>query len=103
MGSQPWIVHLGPVCMSYLCVTIHSRFPRSVHNTRIERMWYDVTRSYGQKWKNFFADLETNCGLTPNIPAHIWLLHHLFLDAINQDAAEWVQMWNNHVIQIKGM
>lgn len=99
-GSYIWgrYVH-APKHIHY----IFSHHFRSVHNTRIERLWYDVTSGFGQKWKNFFADLETNCGLTPNIPAHIWLLHHLFLDAINQDAAEWVQMWNNHVIQIKGM
>ncbi|RPD68732.1 hypothetical protein L226DRAFT_472992 [Lentinus tigrinus ALCF2SS1-7] len=74
---------------------------RSVHNTRIEHLWYDVTHGFGQKWKNFFTNLETNHRLSPNNPAHIWLLHHLFLGAINQDAAEWVHMWNNHVLQVK--
>lgn len=78
-------------------------FPsRSVHNTRIERLWFDVTRSYGQKWKNFFIDLETHCGLNPQLPAHIWLLHHLFLCAIDQDAQDFVHTWNNHVMNFKG-
>jgi hypothetical protein len=29
-------------------------------------------------------------------------LHHLFLDAINEDAAEWVETWNSHILQIRG-
>ena len=75
---------------------------RSVHNTRIERLWYDVTHGYGHKWKEFFLDLETHHNLDPNIPAHIWLIHYLFLEAINQDAQEWAAAWNSHVLQIQG-
>ncbi|KAJ6461828.1 hypothetical protein C8R47DRAFT_1058373 [Mycena vitilis] len=75
---------------------------RSVHNTRIERLWYDVTHGFGQKWKNFFHDLEINHGLNPRSAADIWLLHHLFLDSINQDALEWAEAWNSHSLQIKG-
>ncbi|KAJ7220271.1 hypothetical protein GGX14DRAFT_532855 [Mycena pura] len=75
---------------------------RSVHNTRIERLWYDVTHGFGQKWKNFFHDLEDNHGLNPRSADDIWLLHHLFLDSINQDALEWAESWNSHKLQIKG-
>ncbi|KAJ7470039.1 hypothetical protein B0H11DRAFT_1731043 [Mycena galericulata] len=75
---------------------------RSVHNTRIERLWYDVTHGFGQKWKNFFTDLEVNHGLNPTQPAHIWLLHHLFLPSINADAQEWAEAWNSHNLQIRG-
>ncbi|KAI0059710.1 hypothetical protein BV25DRAFT_1808600 [Artomyces pyxidatus] len=75
---------------------------RSVHNTRIERLWYDVTSGYGQKWKNFFLDLEHNHGLDPSRSAHIWLLHHLFLAAINQDAIDWADTWNSHKLHAQG-
>ncbi|KAJ7681447.1 hypothetical protein B0H17DRAFT_1230753 [Mycena rosella] len=75
---------------------------RSVHNTRIERMWYDVTHGFGQKWKQFFTDLEVQHGLNPQIPAHIWLLHHLFLHHINNDAQEWADAWNSHTLNIRG-
>lgn len=75
---------------------------RSVHNTRIERLWYDVTHGFGQKWKNFFHDLEINHGLNPRSPGDIWLLHHLFLLSINEDALEWAEAWNSHKLQIKG-
>ncbi|KAK6991956.1 hypothetical protein R3P38DRAFT_3437757 [Favolaschia claudopus] len=53
------------------------------------------------KWKNFFYDLEINHGLNPRSPGDIWLLHHLFLDSINQDAQEWAEAWNSHKVQIK--
>ena len=41
-------------------------------------------------------------GLNLRIPAHIWLLHRLFLDAINQDAREWATAWNAHKIELRG-
>ncbi|KAJ6544441.1 hypothetical protein B0H19DRAFT_956749 [Mycena capillaripes] len=75
---------------------------RSVHNTRIERLWYDVTHGFGFKWKRFFMDLEIHHSLNPLVAAHIWLLHHLFLPAINQDAQEWAVAWNSHLLQIRG-
>ncbi|KAJ3508346.1 hypothetical protein NLJ89_g5807 [Agrocybe chaxingu] len=77
-------------------------FGRSIHNTRIERLWYDVTRGWGQKWKNFFIELELHYDLNPLIAAHIWLLHHLFLQDIAQDAKEWVETWNSHKMAIAG-
>ncbi|KAH7907150.1 hypothetical protein BJ138DRAFT_1014979 [Hygrophoropsis aurantiaca] len=75
---------------------------RSVHNTRIERLWYDVTNGFGRKWKTFFLDLEANHGLDPSRHGHIWLLHHLFLKSVNNDAQEWAQSWNSHRLQIRG-
>ncbi|KAI0716243.1 hypothetical protein C8Q76DRAFT_767470 [Earliella scabrosa] len=72
---------------------------RSVHNTRIERLWYDVTRGFGGKWKNFFMELEHSYSLD-----HIWLIHHLFLDVINADAQlEWAAAWlNAHRLEAPG-
>ncbi|KAJ7181629.1 hypothetical protein C8R43DRAFT_833320, partial [Mycena crocata] len=72
---------------------------RSVHNIRIERLWCDVTRGFGRKWSNFFLSLEYSCGLKPDVPEQLWLLHHLFLAAINQDALEWARSWNAHKIR----
>ncbi|KAJ7429689.1 hypothetical protein B0H11DRAFT_2401808 [Mycena galericulata] len=74
---------------------------RSVHNTRIERLWYDVTHGFGKKWKVFFLDLETNHGLNPTRPGHIWLLHHLFLASVNRDAQDWVEAWNSHQLTVR--
>lgn len=72
-----------------------------MHNTRIERLWYDVTHGYGQKWKNFFITLELHHGLDPMQTACIWLLHHLFLSKIQEDAEEWAAGWNSHKMQIR--
>jgi hypothetical protein len=78
-----------------------SRIPfRSIHNTRVERMWYDVTRGWGHKWKNFFLDLEHNHDLNPFNFAHLWLLHFLFHAAINYDAQKSAAYWNSHTITL---
>ncbi|KAJ7231487.1 hypothetical protein C8J57DRAFT_1439843 [Mycena rebaudengoi] len=73
---------------------------RSVHNTRIERLWYDITHGFGKKWKVFFLDLEVSHGLNPTRPGHIWLLHHLFLASVDRDAQEWTEAWNSHQLTI---
>jgi hypothetical protein len=75
---------------------------RSIHNTRIERLWYDVTSGFGHKWKIFFLGLEHNDGLDPSTPAHIWLLHFLFMANIHDDAQRWAAAWNLHKMQIDG-
>ncbi|KZS91325.1 hypothetical protein SISNIDRAFT_394209, partial [Sistotremastrum niveocremeum HHB9708] len=75
---------------------------RSVHNTRIERLWYDITKNWGSKWKHFFKNLEVYDGLVAENPAHIWLLHYLFLDAINRDAQSWLDSWNAHKLKLAG-
>ncbi|KAK6984522.1 hypothetical protein R3P38DRAFT_3425221 [Favolaschia claudopus] len=74
---------------------------RSVHNTRIERLWYDVTHGFGKKWKSFFLDLEANHGLNPTRPGHVWLLHHLFLSSVNRDAQDWAEAWNSHQLTVR--
>jgi hypothetical protein len=75
---------------------------RSVFNTRIERLWRDYKQAVSEKWKDFLADLEHNYNLNPDNQAHIWLLHWLFLDAINKDLDEWVNAWNHHKISLPG-
>jgi hypothetical protein len=75
---------------------------RSVHNIRIERLWRDLTSAFGAKWKLFFQNLELQENLDRDSDAHIWLLHHLFLSAINEDALLWAESWNNHTITIRG-
>ncbi|KAG9221975.1 hypothetical protein CCMSSC00406_0009183 [Pleurotus cornucopiae] len=75
---------------------------RSVHNVRIERLWRDVTLGFGQKWKAFFQALEVHDGLNHNLNGHIWLLHHLFSDALNADALAWAEAWNTHILSVRG-
>jgi hypothetical protein len=48
-------------------------------------------QGFGNKWKMFFMDLEATDELNMSNPAYIWLLHHLFLPAINEDMLEWAE------------
>jgi hypothetical protein len=56
---------------------------------------------FGSKWKAFFQDLELHAGLIPDYDSHIWLLHYLFLPAINQDSIDWANAWNSHSVSIR--
>lgn len=94
----------GEGMFTFQWIINHSCTPcRSVHNIRIERLWVDVTLGFGGKWKNFFQDLEAYNALDTGNNIHIWLLHHLFLDAINNDIQDWIGAWNNHVLAIQGV
>ena len=73
-----------------------------MHNVRIERLWRDLTLGFGAKWKIFFQGLELHDRLNPDLDSHIWLAHFLFLEPINQDAIDWAQAWNNHVVAQRG-
>lgn len=73
---------------------------RSVHNIRIERLWVDVGTGFASKWKDFFTDLEQCYELNVNSDFHLWLLHYLFLDLINDDILQWAQAWNHHPMRL---
>lgn len=82
-----------------LVTLAHKRY-RSVHNCRIERLWLDYSHGIVAKWKPFFMDLEAHHKLDYNNFAHIWLLHHLFLNAVDSDTQAWVRTWNLHRVTI---
>ncbi|KDQ05870.1 hypothetical protein BOTBODRAFT_122172, partial [Botryobasidium botryosum FD-172 SS1] len=75
---------------------------RSVHNTRAERLWVELTQAVGATWKDLFETLEASFGLDQAADAHIWLLHHLFLSVINAHVLEFQAAWNSHVLEIDG-
>jgi len=97
-GSYIW----GRYVSSYMFYFLNDMLCRSVHNIRIERLWVDLTMGFGGKWKRFFQSLELYDGLDIEINTHLWLVHHLFLNEINQDAQEWMGAWNNHPISMRG-
>ncbi|KAK7466152.1 hypothetical protein VKT23_004877 [Stygiomarasmius scandens] len=75
---------------------------QSIHNTRIERLWFDVTAQVSSKWKDRFIDLELNHGMNINNPDHIWLLQFLFLSDINEDLRGFAEGWNQHPLRSRG-
>ena len=61
-----------------------------------------MTEGFGHKWKDFFFALEAHHNLDVSDPSHIWLLHWLFIAAINTEALGWAEAWNDHKIQLEG-
>lgn len=78
------------------------RFYRSVHNTRIERLWVDLKFQLIHKWVNFFSSLELSHGLIITNQNHKWLLQYLFLGPINEEIERFVHTWNRHSIRRDG-
>lgn len=74
---------------------------RSTRNTRAERLWVELGTQIAHSWRAFFARLEHLHGLDPDRPEHLWLLHMLFLDAINEDCQRFQREWNSHPIASK--
>ncbi|KAJ7870119.1 hypothetical protein B0H13DRAFT_1724278 [Mycena leptocephala] len=75
---------------------------RSTNNTRIERLWVEVGSQFVRRWRAFFYRLEALHGLDRTNPHHLWLLHLLFLDLINEDCNDFCAEWNCHPISGEG-
>ena len=75
---------------------------RSTRNTRIERLWVEVGSQFVCRWHGFFNRLERLHHLDIGKSEHLWLLHTLFLDAINEDCAEFQMNWNTHPMDSEG-
>lgn len=75
---------------------------RSPHNTRIERLWPDMTRLVGAGWYTFFMYLQTNLHLDKTLSSHKWLLAFLFLDDINADLTAYQAQHNSHSVSTEG-
>ncbi|KAK6996202.1 hypothetical protein R3P38DRAFT_3287888 [Favolaschia claudopus] len=74
----------------------------STTNTKIERLWVEVGSQFARRWGVFFYRLEALHGLDRRNPHHLWLLHFLFLDLINEDCDSFRSEWNGHPISGEG-
>ena len=72
---------------------------RSVHNSRIERMWRDVFQSCIILFYNIFYHLEGLDILDVGNEVHIFCLHYIYLPKINHSLRMFQQAWNNHPMQ----
>ena len=72
---------------------------RSVHNSRIERLWRDVFQSCTILYYNIFHYMESTHELDVDNEMHIYCLHHVFLPKINQSLNGFLEAWNNHPMQ----
>ncbi len=68
----------------------------STHNTRIERLWVEVGRQFCREWRAFFNRLEHSHMLARDDSRHLWLLHYIFLQDLNEDCQKFVAEWNAH-------
>ncbi len=69
---------------------------RSVHNTRIERLWRDVFQSCTILYYNLFQSMEDAQLLNIDDDVHMFCLHTVFIPKINESLKCFKDAWNNH-------
>ena len=69
---------------------------RSVHNTRIERLWRDLHTQVTSGFSELFRNFEQRGILNVDDEVHLYCLHMVFLPRINHSIQCFVDMWNNH-------
>ena len=71
---------------------------QSKHNTRIERLWGDVTRDTSTFYIDLFRQY-TERGMNIDDSIHIFVLQYMFLPRINEALDAFVRGWNNHKVR----
>ena len=69
---------------------------RSVHNTRIERLWRDVYYSVIQTFYQIFYYLESLANLDPDCMRDLFCLQYVYLPVINNTLSEFREAYNHH-------
>ena len=69
---------------------------KSVHNSRIERMWRDVFEGCIIQYYNLFYALEDANMLDVTKEAHLFCLHYVYLPRINDSLILFKEAWNRH-------
>ncbi|KAJ7180225.1 hypothetical protein C8R43DRAFT_870886 [Mycena crocata] len=86
------VMHRGPGRASFM-------WGSSTRNTRIERLWVEVSTQFARRWRAFFTRLGRLHQLDRKNPAHLWLLHQLFLAEVNDHCLEFQEEWNLHPLR----
>lgn len=69
---------------------------KSVHNTRIERLWRDVYYAVIQTYYSLFYYLESMYLLDIDSDIDMFSLHFVFIPRINKGLDEFTEAYNNH-------
>lgn len=69
---------------------------RSVHNTRIERLWSEVNRVVTKQFKTLFLNMEDQDILCEHDDIDIFCLSYVYLPRIRKALLEFKQQWNFH-------
>lgn len=72
---------------------------RSVHNSRIERLWRDLFQGCTVLYYNLFHYMEEEGVLDPDNSVHLFCLHYVYLPRINASIAAFTEAWNQHPMQ----
>ena len=71
----------------------------STHNQRIERLWRDVFRCFGNVFYSTFQSMQESGLLDISNPLHMFILHYVYLPRINAAIESFVDAWNRHPIR----
>ena len=72
---------------------------RSVHNSRIERLWRDVYQIVLSVFHDLFLSLEENHYLDIDNNDHLFCLHFVYKPLINRMLDNFSSSWLNHKIR----
>ena len=75
---------------------------RSVHNTRIERLWRDVYMAVSSTFVSIFNYLEEEDILHPDNSTDLYCVHYIFIPIINARLEGFKQAWNHHPLSTEG-
>ena len=71
----------------------------NTNNQRIEKLWGDTNRGITEFYWLLLTQLSDELGVDFENESHVFIIHHLFLDCINEDLQSFKLMWNNHKLR----
>lgn len=72
---------------------------RSVHNTRIERLWRDLYYAVIQSFYGLFYSMEESNILDPDSDVDIYALHCVYIPVINSCIEQFMEAYNHHPLR----